>query len=38
MGWRDRLKTEGFLTVVEALPPKGVGIKGFEECVYPEIS
>ena len=35
MGWRDRLKTRGFLTVVEALPPKGVDVKGFEEQLIP---
>ena len=35
MGWRDRLKAGGFLTVVEALPPKGVNVKGFEEQLIP---
>ena len=31
----DRLKTAGFLTIVEALPPKGVDVKGFEEQLIP---
>ena len=35
MGWRDRLKRGGFLRVVEALPPKGVAVKGFEEHLIP---
>jgi methylenetetrahydrofolate reductase (NADPH) len=35
MGWRDRLKSEGFLTIVEALPPKGVDVKAFEEQLIP---
>ena len=35
MGWRERLGSGEFLTVVEALPPKGVDVKGFEEQLIP---
>jgi methylenetetrahydrofolate reductase (NADPH) len=35
MGWQERLRTGGFLTVVEALPPKGVDVRGFEEQLIP---
>jgi 5,10-methylenetetrahydrofolate reductase len=35
MGWRDQLKAGGFLTIVEALPPKGVDVKRFEEHLIP---
>jgi len=35
MGWRERLGSGEFLTVVEALPPKGVDVKGFEERLIP---
>jgi methylenetetrahydrofolate reductase (NADPH) len=35
MRWRDRLQTGGFLTVVEALPPKGAAVQGFEEHLIP---
>lgn len=35
MGWRERLEGGGFLKVVEALPPKGVDAKGFEERLIP---
>ena len=35
MGWRDRLKSESFVTMVEALPPKGVDVQGFEERLIP---
>jgi methylenetetrahydrofolate reductase (NADPH) len=35
MGWREQLKSGRFLTIVEALPPKGVDVKGFEEQLIP---
>ena len=35
MGWRDRLKSGSFLTMVETLPPKGVDVKRFEEQLTP---
>ena len=35
MGWRDLLKKGSFLKIVEALPPKGVDIKRFEEQLTP---
>jgi methylenetetrahydrofolate reductase (NADPH) len=35
MGWREQLKSGKFLTIVEALPPKGVDVKGFEEQLIP---
>lgn len=35
MGWRDRLKSGSFVTMVEALPPKGVDVKRFEEQLTP---
>jgi len=35
MGWRDRLKSGSFLTMVEVLPPKGVDVKRFEEQLTP---
>ena len=35
MGWRERLKSGSFLTIVEALPPKGVDVKRFEEQLIP---
>jgi methylenetetrahydrofolate reductase (NADPH) len=35
MGWRDRLKGSSFLTMVEALPPKGVDVRKFEEQLTP---
>jgi methylenetetrahydrofolate reductase (NADPH) len=35
MGWRERLKQGGFLKIVEALPPKGVDVKRFEEQLIP---
>jgi methylenetetrahydrofolate reductase (NADPH) len=35
MGWRERLGSGEFLTVVEVLPPKGVDVKGFEEQLIP---
>jgi methylenetetrahydrofolate reductase (NADPH) len=35
MGWRERLGSGEFLTVAEALPPKGVDVKGFEERLIP---
>jgi 5,10-methylenetetrahydrofolate reductase len=35
MGWRDRLKSGSFVTMVEALPPKGVDVKGFEKRLIP---
>jgi methylenetetrahydrofolate reductase (NADPH) len=35
MGWRKRLGSGEFLTVVEVLPPKGVDVKGFEERLIP---
>ena len=35
MGWREQLKKGRFLTIVEALPPQGVDVKGFEEQLVP---
>jgi methylenetetrahydrofolate reductase (NADPH) len=35
MGWREQLKSGRFLKIVEALPPKGVDVKGFEEQLIP---
>ena len=35
MGWRDQLQSGRFLKIVEALPPKGVDVKGFEEQLVP---
>ena len=35
MGWREQLKSGRFLKIVEALPPKGVDVKGFEEQLVP---
>jgi methylenetetrahydrofolate reductase (NADPH) len=35
MGWQEQLKSGRFLTIVEALPPKGVDVKGFEEQLIP---
>jgi methylenetetrahydrofolate reductase (NADPH) len=35
LGWREQLKSGRFLTIVEALPPKGVDVKGFEEQLTP---
>jgi len=35
MGWRERLKKGSFVTIVEALPPKGVDVKRFEEQLIP---
>ena len=35
MGWRDQLQSGRFLKIVEALPPKGVDVKGFEERLIP---
>jgi methylenetetrahydrofolate reductase (NADPH) len=35
MGWRDQVNSGSFLKVVEALPPKGVDVKGFEEQLIP---
>lgn len=35
MGWRDQLKKGSFLTVVEALPPKGVDVARVEEQLTP---
>lgn len=35
MGWRERLKKGSFVTIVEALPPKGVDVARFEEQLTP---
>jgi len=35
MGWRDQLKKGSFVTIVEALPPKGMDVARFEEQLIP---
>ena len=35
MGWREQLQSGRFLKIVEALPPKGVDVKRFEEQLIP---
>ena len=35
MSWRERLRGDDFLVVVEALPPKGADLGGWEERLVP---